>query len=414
MCYTLRAMLHTLVEAKLFTHIDCFSGVGGVATGFHAAGFSTLLAIEKVQSCAETYAFNHPKVPLIQGDIRSVSSDQVRSLCLQPVDVVTAGMPCETFSTAGASSRSFYDYRQTLFEEAIRIADSVSAKLILFENVPGFANKRISKGSGKLVIDLLRDSLIAHGYTSQVEVVLNSRDFGVPQSRQRLFVLAARENLALAGPEPTNIRTTVGEAFANLPIVDTVGPDVGTEFLNVTNEYLRLMADSDFWKLPSTKECSYQKSPKHRVGTVKRFELIKTGEGLKSLFDKFSPEQIVELQKQKILPKRWYIQRNRRLNLNDVSPTVTSHCLDELLHPTLNRSITVREAARLQSFPDSYQFVGGPEICPHIYETQDKYEQIGDAVPPLMAYNWAIKLKGLLDAERRTKSRDTVKVCSTI
>ncbi|MGY6549448.1 MAG: DNA cytosine methyltransferase [Roseinatronobacter sp.] len=398
----------------MFTHIDCFSGVGGVATGFHAAGFTTLLAIEKVQSCAETYAFNHPNVSLIQGDIREVSDDKVLSLCAGSVDVVTAGMPCETFSTAGSSSRSFYDHRQTLFEEAIRIADAVSAKFILFENVPGFANKKVSKGAEKLVIDLLRECLNDRGYTNQLEVVLNSRDFGVPQSRQRLFVLATRDNISLSAPESTDFRTTVGEAFANLPLVDTTGPHSSSKFLKVTNEYLNLMADSDFWRLPAYEGCSYQKSPKHRIGTIKRFELIKTGEGLKSLFDRLSESEIAHLQEERILPKRWYIQRNRRLNLNDVSPTVTSHCLDELLHPTLNRSITVREAARLQSFPDAYQFVGGPEICPHIYETQDKYEQIGDAVPPLMAYNWAIKLRGLLNAGRSSETRDNIKVCSTV
>ena len=98
-----------------------------------------------------------------------------------------------------------------------------------------------------------------------------------------------------------------------------------------------------------------------------------------------------------ILPKKWFIQRNKRLKSTEVSKTVTSHCLDELVHPKLDRALTVREVARLQSFPDSYQFVGGPFICPHLYETQDKYEQIGDAVPPLLAYHWGITIKKILD-----------------
>ena len=105
--------------------------------------------------------------------------------------------------------------------------------------------------------------------------------------------------------------------------------------------------------------------------------------------------KIKTLQGKGVLPKKWYIQRNRRLCPNSLSPTVTSHCLDELLHPTENRCLSVREVARLQSFPDHYNFAGGPFLCPHIYETQDKYEQIGDAVPPLLAYSWGVQIRNI-------------------
>ena len=91
-----------------------------------------------------------------------------------------------------------------------------------------------------------------------------------------------------------------------------------------------------------------------------------------------------------------FIKRNLRLKENEAAPTVTSHCLDEFVHPIHNRCLTVRECARLQSFPDSYNFVGGPYIVPHIDRTvQDKYEQIGDAVPPLLAYAWGLQIKEL-------------------
>ncbi|WP_294619198.1 DNA cytosine methyltransferase [uncultured Roseovarius sp.] len=398
----------------MLKHIDCFAGVGGVATGFHAAGISTCLAIEKVDTCAETYSANHPNTPLIKGDIRDVRDAEIRQHVEGDVDVVTAGMPCETFSTAGSSSRSFYDHRQTLFEEAIRIADTVNSKFILFENVPGFANKKVAKDSSELVIDLLRKSLQEHGYNNKIEIVLNAKDYGVPQSRQRLFVLASRENVQLTAPHASNNRVTVGEAFANLPHVDTAGPIISDEFLPVTNDYLSLLANHKFWNMPNGSKCTYQKSPKHRPHTIKRFELIQTGEGLKSLFDRLPQHEVERLQSERILPKKWYIQRNRRLNPADVSPTVTSHCIDELLHPTLNRAITVREAARLQSFPDSYDFIGGPEICPHVYETQDKYEQIGDAVPPLMAYSWAVKLKELLNAGRGAPRANYSSMCGAL
>ena len=92
------------------------------------------------------------------------------------------------------------------------------------------------------------------------------------------------------------------------------------------------------------------------------------------------------------------MKRNYRLKWDEASPTVTSHCLDEFVHPVQPRALTVRECARLQSFPDSYDFVGGKYLTAHDNrEEQDKYEQIGDAVPPLLAYAWGIKIKELLD-----------------
>ncbi len=157
------------------------------------------------------------------------------------------------------------------------------------------------------------------------------------------------------------------------------------------------MKNNDFWKLAKPSgQLSYHLAPNHREGTLERFSYIKPGEGLKDLFTKFNPEEIQALQKRKVLPKKWYIQRNRRLIKDAPSPTITSHCLDELIHPDHDRALTVREAARLQSFPDNYDFVGGPYICPHLYEQQDKYEQIGDAVPPLMAYGWAKQIAEIL------------------
>ena len=104
------------------------------------------------------------------------------------------------------------------------------------------------------------------------------------------------------------------------------------------------------------------------------------------------------MQARRVLPKKMFIKRNYRLKLDDVSPTVTRHCLDEFVHPVFDRALTVRECARLQSFPDCYDFAGGPYLVPHIDRTvQDKYEQIGDAVPPLLAYAWGEKVTTLLE-----------------
>ena len=114
-----------------YTHIDCFSGPGGICTGLHAAGFETVIAIEYIQSCCETYSKNHPQVHVINDDIRSVTYEDIAPFIPDNgVDLVTSGMPCETFSTAGNKSRSFYDDRQFLFREGIRIAQLAKAKIL--------------------------------------------------------------------------------------------------------------------------------------------------------------------------------------------------------------------------------------------------------------------------------------------
>ena len=109
--------------SKQFTHIDCFAGPGGICTGLHAARFKTLVAIEYIKSCCETYQYNHPEVHVIHSDIRNVKKEDIEKYIPEEgVDLVTSGMPCETFSNAGTTSRSFYDDRQFLFREGIRIA----------------------------------------------------------------------------------------------------------------------------------------------------------------------------------------------------------------------------------------------------------------------------------------------------
>lgn len=143
-----------------FTHIDCFSGPGGICTGMHAAGFDTKVAIEFIQSCCDTYSANHPEVHVIHSDIRKVTAEDILPyIPKEGIDLVTSGMPCETFSTAGNTSRSFYDDRQFLFREGIRIAEIANAKMILFENVPAITTKTVEKGSKTLIIDVLKKEL---------------------------------------------------------------------------------------------------------------------------------------------------------------------------------------------------------------------------------------------------------------
>lgn len=386
-----------------FTHIDCFSGPGGICTGLHAAGFDTKVAIEYIKSCVDTYSKNHPDVHVIWSDIRNVGEkDILPYIPAEGIDLVTSGMPCETFSTAGNTSRSFYDDRQFLFREGIRIAQISNAKMILFENVPAITTKTVEKKSKKLIVDVLKQELVEAGYENYIEVVLSATQFGVPQKRNRYFILATKyPNLKLHAPEGTeNPIVTVKEAFAGLRNVVPNSGKEATSYTGKDSEYSLLMKDDSFWKREDmhTEKVTYQMPMRHRACTLKRFELLHQGESLKNLFERYTGAEREKLQEERILPKKMFIKRNYRLIYNEPAPTVTSHCLDEFVHPKHNRALTVRECARLQSFPDSYDFCGGPYIVPHIdRKVQDKYEQIGDAVPPLLAYAWGEEISKILE-----------------
>ncbi len=373
------------------TSVDLFSGPGGVAAGFKSAGIKTILAVEKVQSCIDTYRANHPETQVIPDDILKIGEGRFESLISEKgkPDIVSAGPPCETFSTAGPGTSKRYDHkRDFLFERAVRFADISGAKVFVFENVPGFKSKRLKDDHHRKIFDLLLEQLEDAGFKKLDYDMLDCVNFGVPQARKRFILIATRN-----GPKPTLPRHSdllpsivkSWDALSDLPQIQH--SETGENYSDKPqNEYQGIMRNPAFWGI-SKKECNltYHIAPKHRESTLERFGLIENGEGLRNLFIKLSAKKIAKLQKRHVLPKKWYIQRNRRLIPDEPSFTITSHCLDEVIHPFLHRALSVREAARLQSFPDCYDFSGGPIVTPHIYETQDKYEQIGDAVPPLLA-----------------------------
>ncbi|HJI90105.1 MAG TPA: DNA cytosine methyltransferase [Clostridiales bacterium] len=384
------------------THIDCFSGPGGICTGLHAAGFETLIAIEVIKSCVDTYAANHPEVHVIQSDIRNVTAEQILPYIPENgVDLVTSGMPCETFSTAGNSSRAAYDDRQFLFREGIRIAKIANARMILFENVPMITTKRIAKDSKKLVLDVLKEELAEAGYKNYKQFIIDAEKYGVPQKRKRFFILASKEPTdEISAPKPTtSVDVTVEDAFCDIPPVEANTWTENPNYLpGKSSEYTRLMQDDRFWRRETKEHKLLNHLPmNHRAYIIERFHILRQGEGLKGLFARLEPDELESLQKRKVVPKVVYVKRNYRLRWDEASPTVTSHALDEFVHPDQDRALTVRECARLQSFPDSYEFVGGPYLVAHDDRSQqDKYEQIGDAVPPLVAYAWGMHIKEIL------------------
>lgn len=259
----------------LFTHIDCFSGVGGFCTGMHAAGFNTLIAIERVKSCVDTYSANHPEVHVITSDIRNVEEKDIAAFIPEGgVDLVTSGMPCETFSTAGNTSRSFYDDRQFLFREGIRIAKIANAKMILFENVPAITTKTVAKDNPLLIVDVLKKELQEAGYSNFIEVVLDATKFGVPQKRNRYFVLATRFNdVSLTPPAETATKAvTVRDALLDIPHVVVNTFKENKKYKVAKSPYTELMRNDQFWKRKTDRpELTYHMPMKHRPATLARF-----------------------------------------------------------------------------------------------------------------------------------------------
>lgn len=431
--------------------IDLFSGPGGICTGFKWAGILPLIAVEWTNTTVETYSLSHDaevfelskyiinskkrdeeylkkflkestKTILIHGDINKVKITLIKRLLLErygidskkeTVDVVSGGAPCESFSLAG--KRNEGDSRDDLFSNILRIARAVKTKLIMFENVKGLLSKPRDGVKGAIFNDIC-DAFEQCAYKlvsrKQSDILLTASDYGVPQNRERLILIALRKeikNLTFSYPSKTHGEgkkhpyVTVDDAISDLPAVGS--GEVITKYIEPQNfisenqkhflEIIRGNYESSEMhaltpehlikeKLFDSQKINNQNGPGHIERKRQLLALIPERESMRSVFERMTNDGTID-QYRHLFPKTIYGSRNRRLLADEPSFTVTSHCLDEILHPSQNRAITVREAARLQSFPDWYQFAG-PDVTFHSDIEEDKYEQIGDAVPPLLAY----------------------------
>ena len=457
-------------ENYKLTSIDLFSGPGGLCTGFKWAGILPLIAVEWTDTTVQTYSLSHDaevmhlskysneqgihpeyleqfmcestRTLLIHGDINLVASGMIRDLLKarygidsdkETVDVVSGGAPCESFSMAG--TRTLGDERDDLFSNIVRISRAVRTKVILFENVKGMFSKKSSDGVKggifNFICDTFEDTSVRPNYKlasrNPNTILLKASDYGVPQARERLFLVAVRgdlDNSKFDYPMKThgegcpNPVVTVEDAISDLPLVDMgEGTDI-CEYTHPKNfkssnqeRYVSIMRgeydDSEMHALTPThfKEgslfnehtVSSHKGPGHIKRKQELLALIPERSSMRATFEKLKETGEIEKYRH-LFPNTIYGSRNRRLLWDEPSFTVTSHCLDEILHPTLNRAITPREAARLQSFPDWYQFAG-PYVQFHGDKVQDRYEQIGDAIPPLLAYAMAKQIVVALDGE---------------
>lgn len=441
-------------EKYKLVSIDLFSGPGGLCTGFKWAGILPLIAVEWTDTTVETYSVSHNAAVLelskykngdtvdeeylkqfmqessqsvvIHGDINLVSSEMIKQLLLyrygidsvnETVDIVSGGAPCESFSIAG--TRTANDERDDLFSNILRISRTVHSKMILFENVKGLFSKAKDGVKGAIfeyICDSFEDPEASVVYRlvsrNPNEILLRACDYGVPQLRERLFLVGIRSDLEGVyfdypekefGPSTGKPYISSGEAILDLPIVEsgeestfyTKPKEYENEdhkrFISIMRgEYSDIEMHAYVPKhllekgLFGETSLSVHKGPGHVKRKLELLSLIKENESMKSTFAKLVESGEIE-QYRDLFPRTIYGSRNRRLIKTEPSFTVTSHCLDEILHPFLDRAITPREAARLQSFPDWYYFAG-PYVQFHGSKVQDKYEQIGDAIPPLLAY----------------------------
>ncbi len=446
-------------EQYSLVSIDLFSGPGGLCTGFKWAGILPLIAVEWTDTTVETYSVSHnaevlhlsncseekeindeylrqfmkesTRTLLIHGDINLVGSDMIRDLLKarygidsvsETVDVVSGGAPCESFSMAG--TRTLGDERDDLFSNIVRISRAVNTKAILFENVKGLFSKKNKEGKKgaifNYICDTFEDGNEMPGYRlvsrNQAEIVLKACDYGVPQARERVFLVAIRRDLKniffkypekTHGPDCARPYVTVEDAISDLPVVgmgegaDVIKYTLPKSFKTVNQQRFVSIVRGHYEEegihsfipkhliekgLFNDNNVSSQKGPGHIKRKQELLALIPERSSMRATFDHLTETGQIDKYRH-LFPNTIYGSRNRRLLWDEPSFTVTSHCLDEILHPVINRAITPREAARLQSFPDWYQFAG-PYVQFHGDKEQDKYEQIGDAIPPLLA--WAM------------------------
>lgn len=362
-------------------HIDLFAGVGGVSAGLRPCGYRTVVAVELARNAAASFALNHPGVAVIRRDIRQVTGGEVAGHLPMAggrrvqADLLTAGVPCQTFSRAGKHTHETFDHRQTLFEEVVRIARVTLARVVIIENVRGIRDKRVSPDDPTPVAELIRRRLADAGYVNQAEGLLLAAGFGVPQHRTRWFLVAARDpGLRVRLPEPNGLLVTVAEAFAGLPYdLDRSG------YTDRTSRYAALMRDDAWWRLTrSSGRPTHHDTYGHRAARAARYALVKQGQRVARLLEQMEPPTLALLQALDVLPMKAFNLSGDRLRPDRPAFTVTGNAADRMAHPYRNRPITVREAARLQSFPDAYEFRG---------PIRERYLQVGNAVPPLLAFH---------------------------
>lgn len=379
--------------SKLYA-IDLFCGAGGLSEGLSQAGFQINFASDINDTYTRTYKYNHPNTNVYTEDIRSLNNNQVLELCnVQPgeLDLLAGGPPCQGFSI-NAPIRTMNDDRNHLFKEFLRIAEILNPKYILIENVPGIVS--LEKGA---VVKAIYYSLNRLGYKVK-HMILFAAHYGVPQMRWRTFFIATRlTNSVCAFPSPTyyaqgtanftggkNLcfkldskdslfspqlkdHTTVWDAISELPAISNGGGSDEMQYSSppLTDYQQRLRENS--------KILFNHKAPALGTINLERLKHIPQGGSWRNIPFDLLPAGLKKARRSD------HTKRYGRLDPNGICSTILTKCdphWGSFFHPTQERTLTVREAARIQSFSDSFRFLGS---------LTEQYEQVGNAVPPFLA-----------------------------
>lgn len=315
-----------------------FSGCGGMDLGFELAGFSRVFANDFDKDAQAVFRRNLGEID--PRDIRTIPSDDI-----PPCDVITAGFPCQPFSSAG-NRRGVYDRRGDLYLECLRIVGDRKPSVVVFENVKGLLSARHQ--SGERLIDVIREDLEGLGYAVTYRVV-NASDYGVPQNRVRMILVAVAERVGVKFEFPPAVSDRSGLTLANILGVPTNVPNQKHwKFGPQESLMVRLIPEGGSWK-----DIPYDDLPT-------RFRKIRDD-----------------------MKKYHYPKFYRRFGMNEVAGTITASAKPEncgIIHPTEDRRFTIREAARIQTFPDDFVFVDDTDG-----DVAAMYKVIGNAVPVRLA-----------------------------
>lgn len=342
------------MPVKKLNVIDLFAGVGGLSLGFELAGATILMANEYDESIATSYVKNRPNNNMIIEDITKLDIETTFKNIRNSVDVVIGGPPCQGFSQKG-KRKTINDPRNFLFKYYFDVVEFIRPKYFVMENVPNLLTAENGYFK-KEIIELF--SNIGYAIDSNI---LNASDFGVPQNRRRAFIVGKLGNKKVCYPAKKIKKTTAWEAISDLAFLNS---GEGEFEQNYKNE-----AQSDYQKLLRTDSAKLYNhiATAHSATAVKRMAMIPERGGRSDL-----PKEE--------LTKSIYSGTWGRIIKDDISVTITTRfdtpSSGRFTHPVLNRAITVREAARLQSFPDNFIFYG---------TKTSQMKQVGNAVPPLLA-----------------------------
>ena len=332
-----------------YNAIDLFCGAGGLSYGFECAGFNILLGIDSDQKALEVFERNHKGAQSICGDITNISYSEIREkIGNKKIDIIIGGPPCQGMSLSGP--RKFDDPRNKLYLSYIRLVDEIRPRVFVIENVPGLVSL-----FGGQIKDSIIEKFSEMGYEVKYQI-LCAADYGVPQNRKRVVFVGTREGKEFFYPPKVEEKVTCKMALSDLPTLENELGEENSDYISEPmNDYQRLMRKrSD--KVYNHVAANHSEKVKNIIA------LVPDGCNYKSL-----PE---EYRNSRNFHVAW-----TRFASDKPAPTIdTGH--RHHFHYKYNRVPTVRECARLQSFPDDFIFLGN--------KTQ-QFRQVGNAVPPLMA-----------------------------